>query len=159
MPKELKSLRKYEQTLDVHILPHLGTKLAALVTRDEVRDALKKVMVKQPRGDGPRARARGGKEAARTMISVGRSMFAWGMEEKKVVRPEKDNPFSNMEKTLPQKKKGDRALNIDEAQHAWDGANDIGYPFGPVYQLDALTGNRRIEWAACKKSYLHLSYP
>jgi integrase len=153
-PKELKSLRKYQQALDAHILPHLGRKSAVLVTRDEVREALKKAMVKTPRGEGPKDRARGGKEAARTMISVGRSMFTWGMEEKKINRP--DNPFSNMEKVLPRKKRGDRALNIDEAQQAWDAANDIGYPFGPVYQLDALTGNRRIEWAACKKSYLHL---
>jgi len=153
-PKELKSLRKYGQAIDVHIVPHLGKKLAALVTRDEIRDALKKAMVKKPRGEGPRDRPQGGKEAARTMISVGRSMFTWGIEEKKVNRP--DNPFSNMEKTLPKKKKGQRALNLEEAQEAWDAAGDIDYPFGPVYQLDALTGNRRVEWAACKKSYLHL---
>jgi integrase len=152
--KELKSLRKYQQAIDVHIAPQIGKKLAALVTRDEVRDALKKAMVKKPRGQGPRDRAHGGKEAARTMISVGRSMFTWGMDEKKINRP--DNPFSNMEKTLPKKKKGQRALNLEEAQEAWDAACDIDYPFGPVYQLDALTGNRRIEWSACKKSYLHL---
>jgi integrase len=154
MLKELKSLRKYQQVIDVHIMPQLGTMLAAMVTRDEVRDALKKAMVKKPRGTGPRDRPRGGKEAARSMISVGRSMFTWGIEEKKINRP--DNPFSNMEKTLPKKKKGQRALNLEEAQEAWDAAGDIDYPFGPVYQLDALTGSRRVEWAACKKSYLHL---
>jgi integrase len=152
--KELKSLRKYEQAINVHIVPHLGKKPAPLLTRDEVRAALAKVTVRQPRGEGPRDRARGGKEAARTMISVGRSMFTWGMDEKKVKRA--DNPFSNMEKNLPKKNKGQRALNLQEAQNAWDAACDIGYPFGPVYQLDALTGNRRIEWSACKKSYLHL---
>jgi hypothetical protein len=82
-PKELKSLRKYQQAIEVHIVPHLGQKLAALVTRDEIRDALKKAMVKKARGEGPRDRARGGKEAARTMISVGRSMFAWGWMRKR----------------------------------------------------------------------------
>jgi integrase len=152
--KELKSLRKYEQALDVHIVPHLGRTLAPLVTRDDVRGALKKVMLKQPRGEGPKDRRRGGKEAARTMISVGRAMFSWGIAEGKVKRL--DNPFSNMEKILPRKNPGQRALTLEEAQAAWDAAGDIGYPFGPVYQLDALTGNRRIEWAACKVSYLHL---
>jgi integrase len=152
--KELRSLAKYEGAADTHIVPLLGRKLAATVSRDEITDAVKKAMVKKPRGDGPRDRPRGGKEAARTMLSVLRRAIRWGLDEKKFFRP--DNPASNMESNLPKKKKGGRALSMGELRDAWQAAADIGYPFGPVYQLDALTGNRRIEWAACKVSYLHL---
>jgi integrase len=152
--KELRSLLKYQGAVDTHIVPLLGRKLAAIVTRDEITDAVKKAIVKKPRGDGPRDRPRGGKEAARTMLSVLRRAIRWGIDEKKFFRP--DNPASNMESNLPKKKKGGRALSMDELRDAWQAAADIGYPFGPVYQLDALTGNRRIEWAACKVSYLHL---
>lgn len=53
------------------------------------------------------------------MISVGRSMFTWGIGEGKVKRS--DNPFSNTETSLPKKKKGQRGLNLQEAQDAWDG--------------------------------------
>ena len=153
--KELRSLEKYQQAIDVHIVPVLGRELAALVTRDEVFDAVKKALIKRPRGDGPLDRPHGGKEAARTTVTVGRSMFTWGIAERKINRP--DNPFSNMEKNLPRKGTGQRPLTLVEAQQAWDAACDIGYPFGPVYQLDALTGHRRVEWATCKVSDLHLA--
>ena len=152
--KELKSLERYQHAIDVHIVPALGQKPATLLTRDEVFEAVKKALIKRPRGDGPRDRPRGGKEAARTMVTVGRSMFTWGITERKINRG--DNPFSNMEKNLPKKGTGQRPLTLLEAQQAWDAACDIGYPFGPVYQLDALTGHRRIEWATCKISDLHL---
>lgn len=150
--RELRALRKYEMALDVHIVPLLGPKLADLLTREDVRDAVKKVMVKKPRGSGSKDRPRGGKEAARTFVSILRQMIGWGMEEKKLTR--KDNPVSGMEKNLPKKRKGERVLSPDEARDAWRAAGDLGYPFGPVYQLSLLTADRRGEWSQCTGSYL-----
>lgn len=60
--RELRALDKYQMALDVHIVPQLGSVRADLLTREEVREAVKRVMVKQPRGSGPRDRPRGGKE-------------------------------------------------------------------------------------------------
>jgi integrase len=153
--RELRALRKYEQAIAVHIVPHLGGILAAQLTREQVRDAVKKVMVKQPRGEGPRDRPRGGKEAARTMLTVLRQMLTWGIDEDKINRDV--NPAANMEKNLPKKKKGERVLSLEEAREAWRAAGDLGYPFGPAYQLDLLTGNRRGEWSKCMASYLDLA--
>jgi integrase len=153
--RELRALRKYEQAIEVHIVPHLGGILADELTREQVRDAMKKVMVKRPRGAGARDRPRGGKEAARTMLTVLRQMITWGMEEDKIKR--EVNPAANMEKNLPKKKKGERVLSLEEAREAWRAAGDLGYPFGPVYQLDLLTGNRRGEWSKCRVSYLDLA--
>jgi integrase len=150
--RELRALRKYEQAIDVHIAPHLGGILADRLTREDVRGAITKVMVKKPRGDGPKDRPRGGKEAARTLVTVLRQMIRWAMEEGKIKR--ETNPASNMEKNLPKKKRGERVLSLEEAREAWRAAGELGYPFGPVYQLDLLTGNRRSEWGECRRDYL-----
>jgi integrase len=150
--RELRALRKYEQAIDVHIVPHLGDVLVDRLTREEVRAAITKVMVKKPRGDAPKDRPRGGKEAARTMVTVLRQMISWAMDEGKIKR--ETNPASNMEKNLPKKKRGERVLSLEEARAAWRAAGDLGYPFGPVYQLDLLTGNRRSEWGNCRRDYL-----
>ena len=150
----IRSLKKYSQAIEVHIVPRLGEVIADLLTRDQLREAAKKVMVKQPRGQGPRARLRGGTEAARTMIAVLRQMISWGSDEGKIRR--KDNPASHMERNLPKKKRRERVLSLEEARAAWRAAGDLGYPFGPAYQLILLTGNRRGEWSTCLESYLDL---
>ena len=152
--RELRSLKKYAMAIDVHIVPHLGGAMAATVSREDVRDTLKKVMVKKARGAGPKDRVRGGKEAARTMVSVFRQMITWGIEEGKIKRV--DNPAANLEKNLPKKAKGERVLSLEERREAWRAAGELGYPFGPVYQLDLLTGNRRGEWSKCMLEYLDL---
>ena len=150
----LRSLKKYYQAIDVHIVPRLGEVIADLLTRDQLRAEVRKVMVKQSPGQVPRARLRGGPEAARTMIAVLRQMISWGSDEGKIRR--KDNPASKMEKNLPRKNRRERVLSLEEARAAWRAAGDLGYPFGPAYQLILLTGNRRGEWSKCLESYLDL---
>jgi integrase len=152
--RELRSFNKYDDAVRVHIGPNLGSHNAEMLGREDVRGAMKKVMVKKARGTGPRDRPRGGKEAARTFVSVLRQMITWGIQEKKLKR--QDNPAANMEKNLPKKKRGERVLSLKERREAWRGAGELGYPFGPLYQLDILTGNRRSEWAKCKLEYLDL---
>jgi integrase len=45
-----------------------------------------------------------------------------------------------------------RALNNNELHYIWQAAGALGYPFGPMYQLLMLTGQRRNEWAAASRS-------
>jgi hypothetical protein len=40
--RELRALRKYELAIAVHIVPHLGGILADELTREQVRDAMKR---------------------------------------------------------------------------------------------------------------------
>jgi integrase len=150
----LRAIRKYEQAIAVHIVPHVGDILADRLTREDVRGAMNKARVKKPRGTGPKDRARGGQEAARTTVCVLRQMISWGIDEDKIKR--ESNPAANMERNLPKKKRGERVLSLEEARAAWRAAADLGYPFGPVYQLDLLTGNRRSEWGKCRGEYVDL---
>jgi integrase len=152
--KKLKAARKYQMAIDTSINPYLGTLLAELVTRDDVRGAMKKVMIKVPRGEGARDRPKGGTEAARTFVTVLRRMISWGRDEKKLKRA--DNPASNMAKNLPKKRKGERVLSLEEIRIAWRAAATLGYPFGPVYQQIMLTGDRRGAWGKATRSQIDL---
>jgi integrase len=152
--KELRALRKYQGVIAVHILPEIGQDLADVLNREQVRRLVKQVMVKVPRGEGPKDRRRGGKEAARSVVSVLRKMINWGTEEGLLKR--KDNPVSGMEKNLPKKRPRERVLSLEEARTVWSAAETLGYPFGPAYQLIMLTGCRPGEWSKAKRSWIDL---
>jgi integrase len=152
--RRLKAERKYQMAIDVGIKPHLGGIPANLLTRDDVRAALKKVTAKKTSNQDPRSRPKGGVEAARTFVTVLRKMLNWGIEEGKIKR--QDNPASGMAKNLPKKRKGERVLSLEEIRVVWRAAASLGYPFAPVYQQIMLTGDRRGAWGRAKKSQLDL---
>jgi len=152
--KELRAGRKYEMAIRVHIVGAVGRILADVLTRDQLRGLMKRVMVRVPRGVGAKDRPRGGKEAARTVLGVLRKMINWGIREKLLKRV--DNPAIGMEDNLPKKRRKERVLSLEEARVAWQAAGTLGYPFGPVYQLIMLTGCRPGEWARCVRSYVDL---
>lgn len=138
--KGLRAVLKYEGAIRVHIVPRIGEVIADLLQREQVRELVKSVMVRVPRGKGGRERPRGGKEAARTVLGVLRKMINWGMREELLTRS--TNPATGMEDNLPKKRRKERVLSVDEARIVWTAAGTLGYPFGPVYQLILLTGCR-----------------
>jgi integrase len=152
--KELRALLKYSGVIRVHIVPHLGFVLADMVSRELVRELVKKVMVRVPRGEGAKDRPRGGKEAARSTLAVLRKMTNWGIREGLLKRA--DNPCTGMEDNLPKKRQKERVLSLEESRIAWAAAATLGYPFGPVYRLIMLTGCRSGEWSACLRPYVDL---
>lgn len=153
--KELRALRKYESALRVHVVPGIGNVLADVLSREQVRGLVKKVMIRVPRGVGPQDRPQGGKEAARTVVGVVRKMINWGIRERLLKRT--DNPVEGMEDNLPKKRRKERVLSLEEARIAWRAAGTLGYPFGPAYQLIMLTGCRPGEWSTCLRSYIDLN--
>lgn len=152
--KELRALVKYSGALRVHVVPRIGEQLVDTLTRDKVRELLRRVMVRVPRKEGPRDRVRGGKEAARTVLAVLRKMISWGTAEELLRR--RDNPAAGMESNLPKKRKKERVLSLDEARIVWRAAETLGYPFGPAYQLILLTGCRPGEWARARRGWVDL---
>src|SRR6185312_13196244 len=112
--KKLRALLKYRGAIDTHIIPHAGPQLADLISRAAIREIVKKVMVKVPRGTGGRDRPRGGTEATRTVVGVFRKMIHWGIKEELLTR--KDNPLEGMEDNLPKKRRRERVLSREESQ-------------------------------------------
>jgi integrase len=153
--KELRASSRYAGAINVHIVPRVGSALADLISRQDVRDLLKQVMIKIPRGNDPRDRPRGGKEAARTVLSVFRKMMNWGIREELLTR--KDNPAEGMEANLPKKRRRERVLSREECQIAWAASGTIGYPFGPVYRLLFVTGTRESEWGHAIRDWIDLT--
>lgn len=152
--KQLRAERKYAMAIDVHVVPTIGNVLADMLSREQVRGLMKNAMVRVPRGELPKDRPRGGKEAARTALGVLRKMINWGIREELLRR--QDNPVMGMEDNLPKKRRKERVLSIDEARLAWRAAATLGYPFGPVYQLILLSGCRPGEWASCVRPYIDI---
>lgn len=49
-----------------------------------------------------------------------------------------------------------RALEDDELRAIWRAAEEMRYPFGSLYQLLMLTGQRRSEWACARRSEINM---
>jgi hypothetical protein len=118
--RELRAVLKYAGALRVHVIPRIGDVLADTLSREQVCELLRKVMIRVPRKNGPRDRRRGGKEAARTVLAVLRKMISWGISEELLRR--RDNAASGMESNLPKKRKKERVLSLDEARIVWRAA-------------------------------------
>ncbi|MGE0114932.1 MAG: tyrosine-type recombinase/integrase [Steroidobacteraceae bacterium] len=156
LSKELRSARKYQQAIDTHLTPNVGTTLVDGLSRDQIRELLRKVRVRRTRPDSPKGRVRGGTEAARTILGVLRHMLSWAIREGLVKRT--DNPASDMERNLPKKRKKDRVLTLEEARLVWRAAESAGYAFGTHARLMMLTGCRAGEWAKAQWRWVDLEH-
>lgn len=68
-----------------------------------------------------------------------------------------DNPIHGLKRgDLQATTEAGRTLSDNEIRHIWRASLSLGYPFGPLYQLLLLTGQRRTEWAAAARSELNL---
>lgn len=85
--------------------------------------------------------------AARNPISYARSCFGWAEKRGKVP----SNPFSDLP-DAPTGGSRERVLSHDEVADLWTAAEALGYPFGPFYQLEILTLQRREMVAAMRWS-------
>ncbi len=150
--RQLDSAAKYEYAFSTHINPKIGSKLAELLTRDDVRSLMDAARVKRTRESGQRGGGIGGIEAARTAVGVLKHLFSWAIEEGKLKR--RDNPASRIDRNLPNKARGETVLSLDEARLVYRAAEATGYPFGTHVQLMLLTGCRCDEWASALTSWI-----
>jgi integrase len=63
------------------------------------------------------------------------------------------SPATALPKPAPEVSR-DRVLSEEELRKIWQAAGKMGYPFGPVFQLLVLTGQRRDEVAKLRRSEL-----
>jgi integrase len=100
------------------------------ITRRDVRDLLDRII------------ARGAPGAANHTLAAVRKLFAWAAERDIIA----SSPCADL-KPPTKKNSRDRVLADDELQLVWRGAEAIGWPFGPMIKLLALTLQRRNEVA------------
>ena len=79
----------------------------------------------------------------RNTFAILRRLFNWAVKRGDL----EDTPFKQFE-TPPAVASRDRVLSDEEIALAWNAAETLGYPFGPIVQLLFATGQRREEVAA-----------
>lgn len=115
----------------LHLYPKLGARPIETVTRRDVLDLL----------DGIEAKASGAR-ANRVLANV-RRMFSWAVERGII----EVSPAANV-RAPGQEKARDRVLSDDEVTAFLRACDGMGEPFGPLFRLLLLTGQRREEVAA-----------
>jgi integrase len=123
-----------EKMLANDALSILGNKLIGTITRRDVIGVIDRVV------------DRGSPSSARRLHAHMHRLFRWAVGRGVIT----NNPMTD----LPQPAAGcsrDRVLDGHEIGVIWKACDVIGYPFGPLVQLLALTGARRLEIGALRR--------
>ena len=124
----------------LHLYPALGHRPIETVTRRDILDLL----------DGIEAKASGAR-ANRVLANV-RRLFSWAVERGII----EASPAANV-KAPGQETARDRVLTDDELRAFLRACERMGEPFGPLFRLLLLTGQRREEVAAMPWAELDLA--
>jgi integrase len=124
------SWRETERILNREVIPAWAGRRLSSITRPEVHALLDAIA------------DRGSPVMANRVLAAIRRLFNWATERDLV-------PVSPCEKVKAPaaETSRDRVLSDDELRLVWQGAEAIGWPFGPIVQLLILTGQRRAEVA------------
>jgi integrase len=120
-----------ERTLKARVLPTLGSKPIASVDESDIEAVLAAIPEEM-------------KGARRNTYAVMRRFFAWAVDDRSI--PIDRSPVARVDAPdAPEER--DHTLAEWELRLAWLAAGGLGYPFGPLYRLLMLTGQRREEVA------------
>lgn len=127
-----------EAALRLYATPVLGSKPLHEINRADIRAVLNKT--------------KGRVATSRNLFAVLRRLFNWAVSQGDL----EHSPLEGMEPP-PLPKARDRVLSDDELSLAWQGADKLGYPFGPFVRMLILTGQRLeevagLEWAELDKA-------
>jgi len=121
------------QAMRLRILPVIGSKPIASVDEGDIEAILEGV--KNRKGE-PLPGAR------RTTYAVLHRFFSWAVKDRTI--PLAHSPLATVDAPEPPAER-EHTLADWELRLAWLAAGNIGYPFGPLYRLLILTGQRREE--------------
>lgn len=124
-----------ERILKRYAAPMFGRKPVDAITRTDVHNLLDKLVK-----DGKVGVAR---EARKHLCTL----FNWAINREIC----SINPALNMgRKDIKPNEDAGRSLDDDEIRAVWHGAERMGYPFGPMFQILLLTGQRKSEFALAR---------
>lgn len=134
-----KTARETERLLRRNVLPRWRGRSVASIARRDVLDVLDRVV------------DAGAPIEANRVLAATRKMFAWAVARDIIVT----SPCAGVKPPSPERSR-DRVLSDDELRLVWLAADKIGWPFGPLVQLLALTGQRREEVGQMRWSEIDL---
>lgn len=119
-------------------LPIWRSRLIETITRAEVHDLLDDVVTDK------------GEARARELRKHLTKMFNWAADRGHLVA----SPLAGMRRPELGYVARERVLSMDELRRVWDAAGALGYPFGSMYRLLILTGQRRSEIAELERAWV-----
>ncbi|KAA2236946.1 tyrosine-type recombinase/integrase [Salinarimonas soli] len=132
-----RTAEEVERLFRLHVLPAWGTRRIKDIGRRDVVDLLDGLV------------DRGTPVAANRSLAAVRKMFNWAVDRGIVDA----SPAVRIQPPT-QEVSRDRVLSDDELRLFWRASDSLGFPFGPMFQLLALTGQRRDEVAQMTRSEL-----
>lgn len=123
-------------------LPVWRGRMIETITRAEAHDLLDDVVSKK------------GEPIARELRKHLTKMLNWCADRGLIIA----NPLAGMRRPELGYIARDRVLSMDELRRVWDAAGDMGYPFGPMYRLLILTGQRRSEVAELELPWIDVEH-
>ena len=144
LPTERKG-REVERDIRREYLPQWGKRPAAEITSLDARNLVKVVV------------DRGAPYQAHNLFTTGKRLFAWAIDQQ--VYGLESSPFDRLKpKAIIGKKEfRTRILSDDELRAYWRATRRLGYPYGPLFRMLALTGQRKSEVAEARWSEFDLS--
>lgn len=139
MKPKVKNWKTVESTLRLHVEPSWESRPVSSITRKDVHQLFDDLVA-----DGKVKVAR----EVRTHLS---RYFGYCANRDIIDK----NPMVGLERDDLRRsddEEAGRELSDDELRSIWQAAGSMGAPFGPMYQLLMLTGQRRNEWADAKRS-------
>ncbi len=141
-PRYAEDLRR---GFDNHVLPRWRNREISSITRRDINDLLDAVAdegTKVKDADGKRRHVKGGPISANRVLAAIRALFNWAVHRGIVDA----TPATGIE-PRGQEQARERFLSDDEVRAVWPEFVARGYPFGHLYRLALLTGQRRDELA------------
>jgi integrase len=128
-----------EGILRLHVTPVLGAKPLPAIKRSDIADVLDRIPTSKP-------------ALKRNIYAVVRRLFRWAVSRGDIER----SPLEGFEAPSPVASR-ERVLSDQELALAWHASAELSYPFGPLFRLLMVTGQRREEVAGLSWSELHRS--
>jgi integrase len=122
------TFKETKRTFDVDVLPAWGARPIGSITRRDAGELLDVIA------------ARGAEVQANRTLTRIKTFFRWAVDEEVIPA----SPVTRM-KPLVRETSRDRALSDDEIRFFWSACGELGWPFGPLFQLLLVTAQRRDE--------------
>lgn len=144
LPAERKG-REVERDLRREFLPLWGKRPITEITPLDARNLVKTVV------------DRGAPYQAHNLFATGKRLFGWAINQQ--VYGLESSPFDRLKpKVIIGKKLArKRILDDDELRGFWRATRRLGYPYGPLFRMLALTGQRKSEVAEARWSEFDLT--
>ncbi|MGE0118690.1 MAG: tyrosine-type recombinase/integrase [Dongiaceae bacterium] len=132
--KDLRTKDELKRKIEIDLEPEWGERNINEITRADVKDVI-------------RRKARTTPIAANRLLALISAIFNWALDEDIITA----SPAVRVRRPGTETER-ERVLSDAELRDVWEAAGQLGYPYGPIYRLAAVTGQRIGEVAGLRRS-------